>query len=165
MFIYYFVGLVLVWSLIYICIRLAKSNHVYHLHVDGFKVPKGANAIIIPYALHRDARHFPNPEEFRPERFLPENSVGRHPYAFIPFSAGLRNCIGKNRKLKWRSLTEFNHRTLLGTGHFENGCFGKRFWLSVCVFLSGFVCFKTSIDLFCALYERYMREWVSKSWV
>ncbi|XP_034544483.1 cytochrome P450 4V2 isoform X1 [Notolabrus celidotus] len=64
-------------------------------HINGFKVPKGANAIIIPYALHRDPRFFPEPEEFRPERFLPENSVGRPAYAYIPFSAGLRNCIGQ----------------------------------------------------------------------
>ncbi|KAL2077679.1 hypothetical protein ACEWY4_027183 [Coilia grayii] len=64
-------------------------------HINGFKVPKGVNAIIIPYALHRDPRYFPEPEEFHPERFLPENSVGRHPYAFIPFSAGPRNCIGQ----------------------------------------------------------------------
>ncbi|XP_029918138.1 cytochrome P450 4V8 [Myripristis murdjan] len=64
-------------------------------HISGFKVPRGANAIIIPYALHRDARYFPNPEEFQPDRFLPENSAGRHPYAYIPFSAGLRNCIGQ----------------------------------------------------------------------
>ncbi|XP_029356961.1 cytochrome P450 4V8 [Echeneis naucrates] len=64
-------------------------------HINGFKVPKGANAIVITYALHRDRRYFPDPEEFRPERFLPENSVGRPPYAYIPFSAGLRNCIGQ----------------------------------------------------------------------
>ncbi|XP_066505317.1 cytochrome P450 4V7 [Hoplias malabaricus] len=64
-------------------------------HINGFKVPEGVNAVIIPYALHRDPRFFPEPEEFRPERFLPENSVGRHPYAYIPFSAGPRNCIGQ----------------------------------------------------------------------
>ncbi|KAM7394477.1 hypothetical protein PAMP_021280 [Pampus punctatissimus] len=64
-------------------------------HINGFKVPKGANAVIITYALHRDPRYFPDPEEFRPERFMPDNSVGRPPYAYIPFSAGLRNCIGQ----------------------------------------------------------------------
>ncbi|XP_054636134.1 cytochrome P450 4V2 [Dunckerocampus dactyliophorus] len=63
--------------------------------INGFYVPKGANALIITYALHRDPRHFPEPEEFRPERFLPENCAGRPPYAYIPFSAGIRNCIGQ----------------------------------------------------------------------
>ncbi|XP_051939749.1 cytochrome P450 4V2 [Hippocampus zosterae] len=63
--------------------------------INGYKVPSGTNAIIITYALHRDPRYFPEPEEFRPERFLPENLAGRPPYAYIPFSAGLRNCIGQ----------------------------------------------------------------------
>uniref|UniRef100_A0A8C6LMU4 Cytochrome P450 4V2 n=1 Tax=Nothobranchius furzeri TaxID=105023 RepID=A0A8C6LMU4_NOTFU len=64
-------------------------------HFNGFKVPKGANAIIVTYSLHRDQRYFPEPEEFRPDRFVPENSAGRPPYAYVPFSAGLRNCIGQ----------------------------------------------------------------------
>ncbi|KAF7707375.1 hypothetical protein HF521_018593 [Silurus meridionalis] len=64
-------------------------------HINGFKVPEGVNAVIIPYALHRDPRFFPEPEDFKPERFLPENSTGRHPYSYIPFSAGARNCIGQ----------------------------------------------------------------------
>ncbi|XP_053475415.1 cytochrome P450 4V2 [Ictalurus furcatus] len=63
--------------------------------INGYKVPKGVNVIILTYALHRDPRVFPEPEEFRPERFLPENTVGRNPYCYIPFSAGLRNCIGQ----------------------------------------------------------------------
>ncbi|TNN89699.1 Cytochrome P450 4V2 [Liparis tanakae] len=64
-------------------------------NINGFAVPKGVNAVIVTYALHRDPRYFPEPEAFRPERFLPENSVGRPPYAYVPFSAGLRNCIGQ----------------------------------------------------------------------
>ncbi|XP_062864386.1 cytochrome P450 4V2 [Trichomycterus rosablanca] len=64
-------------------------------YINGYKVPKGVNAIIMPFALHRDPRFFPEPEEFRPERFLPENTGGRNPYCYIPFSAGLRNCIGQ----------------------------------------------------------------------
>lgn len=67
-------------------------------------MPKGANAVIVTYALHRDPRYFPEPEEFRPERFMPENSMGRPPYAYIPFSAGLRNCIGKSGQVTFMVL-------------------------------------------------------------
>uniref|UniRef100_A0A7M4EXQ3 Cytochrome P450 4V2-like n=1 Tax=Crocodylus porosus TaxID=8502 RepID=A0A7M4EXQ3_CROPO len=63
--------------------------------ISGYKVPKGVDIIISPYALHREQDVFPEPEEFRPERFFPENCIGRHPYAYAPFSAGPRNCIGQ----------------------------------------------------------------------
>ncbi|XP_063706449.1 cytochrome P450 4C1-like [Culicoides brevitarsis] len=63
--------------------------------VDGYTIPVGASVSIGIYGCSRDERYFPDPEKFDPDRFLPENKKNLHPYAFIPFSAGLRNCIGQ----------------------------------------------------------------------
>lgn len=58
-------------------------------------IPSGTNVVIMPYALHKDPDYFQDPKEFQPERFLAENCHNRHPFAYIPFSLGPRNCIGQ----------------------------------------------------------------------
>lgn len=61
---------------------------------DNIKLPAGTIMHIIIFVLHRDARYFPDPEKFDPNRFLDTDI--KHPFAYVPFSAGQRNCIGKN---------------------------------------------------------------------
>ena len=49
-----------------------------------------------PYSMHRAARHFPDPEVFKPERWLDETRMdGQRLEAFIPFSYGPANCVGR----------------------------------------------------------------------
>ncbi|KAH8353446.1 hypothetical protein KR084_011042 [Drosophila pseudotakahashii] len=63
--------------------------------VNGLVLPKDAQISIHLYDIMRDPRHFPKPNQFQPERFPPENTANRHPFSFVPFSAGQRNCIGQ----------------------------------------------------------------------
>ncbi|CAH0592587.1 unnamed protein product [Chrysodeixis includens] len=63
--------------------------------LSNYTVPAGSLCHIPIYDLHHSEELYENPEEYDPDRFLPENIERRHPYAYIPFSAGPRNCIGQ----------------------------------------------------------------------
>ena len=65
------------------------------MHAGNYRIKKGCTIAVYIYRLHRDKRYFPEPDLFKPERFSPENGENRPPYAYIPFSAGKRNCIGQ----------------------------------------------------------------------
>ena len=55
---------------------------------------KGAVCWLPVFAIHNDARFYPNPEKFDPERFSEENKHKINPSVYIPFGSGPRNCIG-----------------------------------------------------------------------
>ncbi|CRK87607.1 CLUMA_CG001403, isoform A [Clunio marinus] len=64
--------------------------------VGGYTFPKGCSVIISPYLMGRDEKLFPYPLKFSPERFSVETTVEKvNPFAYVPFSAGPRNCIGQ----------------------------------------------------------------------
>ncbi|XP_068948862.1 cytochrome P450 4A6-like [Petaurus breviceps papuanus] len=62
---------------------------------DGRSLPAGASVTISIYALHHNPSVWPEPEVFNPLRFSPENVTLQHSHAYLPFSAGPRNCIGQ----------------------------------------------------------------------
>lgn len=63
--------------------------------IDGYLVPAGCLVNLEIFHVQRCEDQFPNPLQFDPDNFLPERVRGRHPYSYVPFSAGPRNCIGK----------------------------------------------------------------------
>lgn len=65
------------------------------LSAGGETIPANCSVEIYFSSLHRDPEQFANPKKFDPDRFLPENTAKRHPFAFVPFSGGPRNCIGR----------------------------------------------------------------------
>jgi len=64
------------------------------LQLDDITIPAGCAAAIRIWEMHRDPQYWDQPEKFDPDRWLPDRSKNYHPYQYIPFSAGPRNCIG-----------------------------------------------------------------------
>lgn len=77
---------------VWILPRLAQHED----EIGGYHVPAGADVLVCPYLLHRHPGFWPDPDAFDPERFAPGNSTGRNRYAYIPFGAGPRFCVGNN---------------------------------------------------------------------
>ncbi|KAK7863480.1 hypothetical protein R5R35_010516 [Gryllus longicercus] len=65
------------------------------IEIGEYCLPEGSQVMLHIYHVHRNHKYFPEPETFNPDNFLPERVLTRHPFAYVPFSAGSRNCIGQ----------------------------------------------------------------------
>jgi len=63
--------------------------------LSGFEIPAGANVLLPLYLLHRHPRYWKDPDTFFPERFAPDRDAERPRFAYMPFAAGPRHCIGE----------------------------------------------------------------------
>ncbi|MGH8295403.1 MAG: cytochrome P450 [Steroidobacteraceae bacterium] len=63
--------------------------------LSGYEVPAGTNVLLPLYLLHRHPRYWRDPEAFMPERFAPDHDAERPRFAYMPFAAGPRHCIGE----------------------------------------------------------------------
>ena len=65
------------------------------LTLGGFAIRKGDILTLSPYVMHRDERFWPDPLRFDPDRFTAEAKAARPRFAYFPFGAGARSCIGE----------------------------------------------------------------------
>jgi enediyne biosynthesis protein E7 len=63
--------------------------------LGGYPIPAGTDVLLSPYLLHRHPRYWKDPDAFKPERFAPEAEAERPRFAYMPFAAGPRHCIGE----------------------------------------------------------------------
>ena len=77
---------------VWILPRMAQAED----EVGGYRVPAGADVLICPFTLHRHPGFWDAPERFDPGRFDPDRVADRPRYAYIPFGAGPRFCVGNN---------------------------------------------------------------------
>lgn len=64
--------------------------------IGGYVIPVSATVMVSPWAMHHDARYYPDPSRFDPERWTPTAQAARPKFSFFPFGAGSRVCIGEH---------------------------------------------------------------------
>jgi cytochrome P450 len=70
--------------------------------IDGYDVPPRSIIVMSQWIVHRDGRHYPDPERFDPERWTPEFKARLPRFAYFPFGGGPRQCIGES--FAWMEL-------------------------------------------------------------
>lgn len=97
---------------LYPSVAVVSRNLNEDLQLGEYLIPKDCTVTVQIFMLHKDERFFPNAEKFDPDRFLPENLINRHPYAYVPFSAGMRNCIGQKYAVSQLFINKYYYKII-----------------------------------------------------
>jgi cytochrome P450 len=84
---------------LYPAVPLYPRDAVADDTLDGMHIPAGSQLLLFAYATHRHPAFWDEPERFDPERWTPEREAARDAYAYHPFAAGQRICLGNNFSL------------------------------------------------------------------
>jgi cytochrome P450 len=74
----------------------SRVSHTEDRLPSGALLPPGAMVFISPWSMHRNARWFPDPNRFDPDRFSPEAKQARPAFSYFPFGGGGRRCLGES---------------------------------------------------------------------
>ncbi|KAH8402282.1 hypothetical protein KR009_010980, partial [Drosophila setifemur] len=74
---------------------LRRTTKEYPVPDSDLVLESGTKIMIPVHSIHHDPELYPYPERFDPERFDPSEVKARHPFAYLPFGEGPRNCIGE----------------------------------------------------------------------
>jgi cytochrome P450 len=81
---------------LYAPVAMMARDAVEADEIDGYPIPAGSMVTITPYITHRHPEFWERPDSFFPEHFAPERVEARPRYAYYPFGAGPRICLGKH---------------------------------------------------------------------
>jgi cytochrome P450 len=83
-------------------VMLLTRRPTVNVRLAQVEMPAGVELAYSPYALHRDERYFPRPDNFDPDRWLPGNGADNS-HAFLPFGLGRHRCLGE--RFAWLEMT------------------------------------------------------------
>jgi cytochrome P450 family 135 len=89
-------------------IPIAARKALVPIELMGYTLPADSVLMVAIYLIHRDPELYPDPLEFKPERFLDSDSKGMDGGAWIPFGGGIRRCLGA-------SLAQYEMATVIRT--------------------------------------------------